>query len=146
MSDDKKTAVNFDAVADALAKLAEKPNVEALTVKQQLREPKVYEGIKRAKAAGYKPAQIVGVLAANGIATTEQTFRQYWREIEREDAGETKVKPDAKPKTNKPRTASATETPKGDTPKSAEANGGKPDGKPLTKKPAMGGAFDQNNL
>jgi hypothetical protein len=142
MADEKNqsaNAVDFDAVADALAKLAEKPNVAALTVKQQLREPKVYDGIKKARAAGYKAAQIVGVLNAQGIKTTEDTFKQYWREIEREDAGEQKAKPDAKAKTSKPRAASATSEKPADTSSGTE-------GKTLTKKPSMGGAFNSSDL
>ena len=134
MSDDKKKAIDFDAVASALEKLAETPNASALTLKQQLREPKVYDGIKKAKAAGYRSAQIVSVLTAQGIETTEATFRQYWREIEKEDGGESKVKSDAKAKANKSRNAATTSESKADSSKQS-------DGKPLTKKPAMGGAF-----
>jgi hypothetical protein len=143
MPEDKMSAIDIDKVVAALEKMAETPNTAAMTFRQQLREPRMLEAIRKARAAGYKNEDVAKLLNEQGLQIKASTLTAYLREIEAEARNEGDAKPGAKSKKNSQKAAASTSTAKPETPPATT-----PETPPVGdgKKSTHGGAHSPEDL
>lgn len=115
MPEDKMSAIDIDKVVAALEKMAETPNTSAMTYRQQLREPRMLDAIRKARAAGHKYEDIAKLLNAQGLQIKVSTLVAYLREIEAETKSEGDGKSGNKARKSNPKPAALSSTVKPET-------------------------------
>lgn len=158
MPEDKMSTIDIDKVVAALEKMAETPNTSAMTFRQQLREPRMLEAIRKARAAGYKTEDVAKLLNEQGLQIKASTLTAYLREIEAENKSEGDGKSGGKSRKGNPKPAASTSTAKPETfsettsktgegsTEGVNAQGGETTPNPETKEPVSAARRPRNSL